>query len=76
MSNTYLSRTLSGSSNREKWTFSAWVKISGNPTGSYGYLFSCTDAANHTARISIMNNNVAKFGFVDSLISTDVAGII
>ena len=72
MSNTYLSRTLSGSSSREQWTFSAWVKISGNPTGSYGYLFSCTDAANHTARISIMNNNVAKFGFVDSLISTDV----
>ena len=72
MANTYLSRTLSGSSSREQWTFSAWVKISGNPTGSYGYLFSCTDAANHTARISIMNNNVAKFGFVDSLISTDV----
>jgi len=72
MANTYLSRTLSGSSSREQWTFSAWVKISGNPTGTYGYLFSCTDAANHTARISIMNNNVPKFGFVDSLISTEV----
>jgi len=72
MANTYLQRTLSASSSREQWTFSAWVKISGNPTGSYGYLFSCTDASNHTARISIMDNNVAKFGFVDSLISTNV----
>ena len=72
MASTYLQRTLSASSSREQWTFSAWVKISGNPTGSYGYLFSCTDASSHTARISIMDNNVAKFGFVDSLISTDV----
>ena len=50
MANTYLTRSVSTSSNRKTWTWSAWVKKSDLTTG-YNTLFSSYSDANNYTRI-------------------------
>ena len=50
MANTYLSRSVSTSSNRKTWTWSAWVKKTDITTG-YNTLFSSYSDANNYTRI-------------------------
>ena len=47
LANNYLDRTPSSTSNRNTWTFSAWVKRSNITTGTFQTLFSANNSSNY-----------------------------
>ena len=69
MANTYLSRSVSGSSsNRKTWTWSAWVKKTDVTTG-YNTLFSSYSDSNNYTRIVFWSSTSNQL-----TISSKVAG--
>ena len=59
MSSTYLTRTPSSSGNRNKWTFSAWVKRS--QTSAEEVLFSCYQSNDYYTFLRFEANGTIKF---------------
>ena len=63
MASTYLTRTLSSEGNRQKWTFSAWVKRA--TLDSQSTIFSTTDGANRFSTFYFSSNTLRFYDYND-----------
>jgi len=61
MASTYLTRTLSSEGNRQKWTFSAWVKRA--TLDSQSTIFSTTDGANRFSTFYFSSNTLRFYDY-------------
>jgi hypothetical protein len=58
----YLNRTPSSASNRQTWTWSAWIKRSAISTGNYQTMWNAGSSAADDIRLTITNNDEIIFG--------------
>ena len=63
MANSYLSRTPSSAGNRQKWTWSAWVKFSQTPGAAGATLFSAYAHGNDNFNINLGDTNQISMRF-------------
>ena len=59
MASTYLSRSVSSTGNRRKWTFSAWLKRA--VTSAQNYIFTCNNGSNQYAMIGFNNDGRLRY---------------
>ena len=66
----YLTRTPASTTNQQKWTISAWVKISlDNQAATYQRFFSCGTTAGRNGFTFIYISDTCQFGLLNDLVS-------